>query len=397
MSTIRKHLARMLPRRWDRILDDPRRTERKWGFDYLLQTIMEAMVSGCQSLREVERLTEASGQRIPDTTLHDLLVAIDPEPLEAELARGVKEANRSHELNNNELPFRLTIIDGKCLSDTSYEVDEYSIRRTQKGCRKYVQHVLRAFHGSSTVKLLMAQMRVPQGTNEKGICAAFLEKLKKLYGKTNLLEVLSFDAGFTSIANAKKVVDLGYDYVFALKDPRVHTITQRAMELLGSRSKPDREEQEQVNGRLIVRKLYRCKAVEVNGWSHAREFWRIQKTSINLKTAEAAVEEHYYVTSIASPQLSHAVVLKTVRTHWSIENNANWVLDVAWKEDLRPWCNQALELISLMRMIAFNIVARFKLRRLRRSIARSWPWCQILYFIKAELFPLDDRRAFASL
>jgi hypothetical protein len=50
-----------------------------------------------------------------------------------------------------------------------------------------------------------------------------------------------------------------------------------------------------------------------------------------------------------------------------------------------------------MRMIAFNIVARFKLRRLRRSVARSWPWCQILYFIKAELFPLDDRRAFASL
>jgi len=358
---------------------------------------MDAMVSGCQSLREVERLTEVSGQRIPDTTLHDLLVAINPEPLEIEIARGVKEANRSHELDNKELPFRLTIIDGKCISDTPYEVDEYSIRRTQKGCSKYVQQVLRAFHGSSTLKLLMGQHRVPKGTNESGTCRPFLEKLKTRYGQTNLLEVFSFDAGFTSIANAQAVVDLGYDYVFALKDPRVHTVTRRAMELLGSRSEPDLEEQEQVNGRLIVRKLYRCDAVEVKGWSHAKEFWRIQKKSVHLKTGNAVVEEHYYVTSLSPSRLSHTVALKTVRAHWSIENNANWVLDFAWKEDLRPWCNQAIGLLSLLRMLAFNIVARFKVRRLRRAKAQEWPWHQILYFIKAELFQFDNRCAFSTL
>jgi hypothetical protein len=397
MGTIRKHLNRMLPRRWERILDDPRRDERKWRFDHLLQVVVEALVSGCQSLREVERLTEASGRRVPDTTLRDLLVEIDPEPLEEELAKGVKEANRCHELDNKELPFRLTIIDGKCLSDTTYEVDKYSIRRTQKGCNKYVQHAIRAFHGSSTVKLLMGQERIPQGTNEKGVCVGFLEKLVQLYGTTNLLEVFSFDAGFTSIANAKAVVDLGYDYVFALKDPRVHTVTRTAMELLGTRTKPDKVELEHVNGRRIIRSLYRCQAAPVNGWSHAQEFWRIQKESTDIKSGKVTLEEHYYVTSLARARLSHSVVLKTVRTHWSIENNANWVLDVAWKEDLRPWCNRALELVSLMRMIAYNIVARFKLRRLRRVAARSWTWEQTLYFIRTALFPLDDRRAFATL
>jgi|GEM_PF-5024005 len=78
--------------------------------------------------------------------------------------------------DNRELPFRLTIIDGKCLSDTTYEVDEYSIRRTQKGCNKYVQTAIRAFHGSSTVKLLMGQERIPKGTNEKGLFPVFLDK-----------------------------------------------------------------------------------------------------------------------------------------------------------------------------------------------------------------------------
>jgi len=88
----------MLPKRWEHILDDPRRNERRWDFNHLLQITVEALVSGCKSLREVERLTEASGRRVPDTTLHDLLVEIDPEPLELELAKGVKEANRCHEL-----------------------------------------------------------------------------------------------------------------------------------------------------------------------------------------------------------------------------------------------------------------------------------------------------------
>ena len=361
----------MLPKKWGHILDDPRRSERKWDFDHLLQITMEALVGGCKSLREVERLTEVSGKRVPDTTLHDLLVEIDCEPLHEEIAKGVKEANRCHELDNKELPLRLTIIDGKCLSDTTYEVDSYSIRRSQKGCNKYVQSAIRAFHGSSTVKLLMGQERIPQGTNEKGLFPVFLDKLVKLYGRTNLLELFSFDAGFTSIANANAVRERGYDYVFALKDPRVHRITRSAVELLGSCTSPKIVKTETVNGQKVTRSLYRCPAAEVQGWSHAKEFWRVHKESVTLSTGKIVEEQHYYVTSLAPSRLSDEEVAKTIRAHWSIENNANWVMDVAWEEDSRPWCNQALELISLMRIIAYNIVARFKLRRLRRAVARG--------------------------
>jgi predicted transposase YbfD/YdcC len=393
---IRKHLTRMLPRDWERVLDDPRRNERRWGFAHLLQIAAEALVSGCKCLREVERLTEASGHRVPDTTLHDLLVQIDPDPLQEELARGVKEANRCHELDGKELPFTLTVIDGKCLSDTTYEVDEFSVRRSQKGRKKYVQSAIRAFHGSSTVKLLMGQERIPQGTNEKGLFPVFLEKLVRLYGKTNLLKVFSFDAGFTSMKNSQAVIERGYDYIFALKDPRIHAVTRCAMKLLGSRSNPDKTTVEYVKGKEITRHLYRCKVPEIKGWSHAKEFWRITKESVDGKTRKVTVEDHYYVTSLPPSRCSHLTVLKAVRIHWSIENNANWVMDVAWEEDSYPWCNQALELVSLMRMIAYNIVARFKLRRLRRSVARSWTWEQTLYFIKTALFPLDERKAFAT-
>ena len=111
-----RHLQRTLPIRWEQVLEDPRRYERKWDFGTIISTLVNALASGCTRLREIETLTETSGVRLPDTTLHDLLVQIDPEPLNAQLAKGVKQVSRNHELDTKELPFRLTVIDGKNLS-----------------------------------------------------------------------------------------------------------------------------------------------------------------------------------------------------------------------------------------------------------------------------------------
>jgi len=313
-------------------------------------------------------------------------VQIDPEPLEEEIAKQVKDANRKHELDNKELPIRLTIIDGKGIGTTKYKVDEHSINRSQKGCTKYVQHVLRAFHASSSLKVLMGQQRVPVGTNEKGIFPIFLEKLVKHYGKTKLLEVLSFDAGFLSMKNAKAIVEQDLFYIMALKDPRVHTVTRMAMKLFEGRAKPDKVEKERVNGKEITRKLFRAPAPKANGWSHATQVWLIQKEVLH-SSGKISSHSRYFVTNLPRQRLSHAQVLKAIRLHWSIENNANWVLDVAWKEDSRPWCNEAIELLSLMRMIAYNVVARFKVRRLRRATVNNWTWAQTLAFIKAAIFP----------
>lgn len=389
MNIIRKHLQRVLPRRLDRILDDPRRYEREWSFCQLLSVVMDGLLSGCKTLRDVEVLTAASGCRVPDTTLRDLLVQLDGEPLEEELAKQVKEANRWHELDNKELPIRLTAIDGKTIGVTKYEVDEYSLDRSKKGAPNYMHHVLRAFHTSSSLKLLMGQERVPAGTNEKGIFPTFLDKLVQLYGRTKLLEVLSMDAGFTSIGNAQAVVDHNLNYIFALKDARVHTITRESMELLGQKNKADRVEVESVNGKKITRSLYRAQAPQVSGWSHATEVWRICKETLNSK-GKLTIENHYYVTNMPRQRLSHGQVLRAVRLHWSIENNANWVMDVAWKEDSKPWCNQALGVLSLMRMIAYNAVTRFKLRRLRRAKTFYWSWEQTLGFIKTVLFSFRE-------
>jgi hypothetical protein len=386
MNSVHKHIFRTMPRKWGIILKDPRRCTRRWAFDALLNQVMRGLLSGCRTLRELELFGQLAGTRLPDTTARDLLVQIDPAPLECEIARGVRQASRCHELDDRELPLHLVVVDGKSISVNSHPIDHNSINRSQKGCSKYVNLVLRAFLGSSKVKLLLGQHTVPSHTNERGAFPAFLEKLLALYGRTNLLQVFSLDAGYTSQPNAACIVAAGRYYIMALKNLRGSGITQLSAALLGSRSRPDFLQTEQLNGKLITRKLFRAPAPFKHGWEHAREVWRVL-TETRLANGKLTIEQRYFITNIPATRFSHGQVLRAIRLHWSIENNANWVMDTAWQEDDYPWSNKALELISRLRVLAYNVIARLKFRRLRTAARKSLSWKNVFQLVRLVVFP----------
>ena len=106
-----EHLKRIDIGRICRALKDPRVEGRStWGFGYVTEVVVGGMLSGIRTLRELETYSELYEERIPDTTLHDVLVKIDPTPLEKVLARQVKEAIRSHELDQAEIAYRVVSI-----------------------------------------------------------------------------------------------------------------------------------------------------------------------------------------------------------------------------------------------------------------------------------------------
>jgi predicted transposase YbfD/YdcC len=395
MKVIQKHLGRVLRPSWHKILQDPRqKSERSLGD--ILTVVMRGMLGGCRNLRSLELKTDLSGSRIPDTTIWDLLVKIDPAPLHRELARGVKEAARSHEFDVKDLPINLVVIDGKSISVNSKPINENSINRSQKSCKKYVNMVLRAIYSSSPLKLHLGQYIMPKETNECGAFPAFIDRLRTLYQRTNLLEVVSVDAGYTSKKNAQYLASNGIKYIMALKREGNSFITQSAIALLGARRVPDREESERANGKLVTRSLYRVKAAIVKGWESATEFWRVDSVT-EYSNGKIVKETRYFATSVAISTLSDTQVMRAVRRHWSIENNANWILDTAWQEDRNPWCNKALELISLLRLLAYNAIARLKFRRLRSAKNRSIPWKDLLDIVCSVLFPLKNMDYFAAL
>lgn len=385
VEPIKRHLKRVANYRLDKVLSDPRyERHKKWSFRYLMEVTFAGMLCGCKHLRELETFSESMGERVPDTTLNNLLVQMDHQPLRKKLVREVKQALRSHELPREEFPIRLTAIDGKSISVADRCIDEdWSWRNRRNGRELYIHIMLRAFHVSNQEKLLLGQREVPGKTNESPVFRDFIDDLAQDYGRTNLLEVFSVDAGMTSIHNAQYLRDRDYHYIMALKDPKSKPVTRTAMEKLGKRSKPDKVEETLHSGNQVTYKLYRCRATFVKGWEHATEFWRVEKTTIPSKDKRQRVRENrYYATSVPVKKLSSANVLKAVKMHWGIENNSNWIMDTAWKEDGAPWANEALRFVSWMRMLAFNIVSRLKNRKLRNAEARNKSWKALISLIR---------------
>jgi predicted transposase YbfD/YdcC len=62
----------------------------------------------------------------------------------------------------------------------------------------------------------------------------------------------------------------------------------------------------------------------------------------------------YYLSSLPGKA---AEALRVTRTHWSIENSMNWVLDVAFREDdSRVRIDHGPENLGILRRIALNLL-----------------------------------------
>jgi hypothetical protein len=212
----------------------------------------------------------------------------------------------------------------------------------------------------------------------------FLRELVADYGRTGLLEVISVDAGMNSLDNANFTIENKLDYIMGLKHPQ-KKLVEYAKETVGKRTNPDKTTDDRVNGKQIRRKLYREVVIEYPGWAHLKEIWRIRQETTELRSGKQIVEERYFITSLSPYKLNNSQVLKAIRMHWGIENNANWIMDTIWKEDDSPWCNKGFLFISLLRVLAYNIITRLLTRRLRKNDGRERSWQGIKFLIQAVL------------
>ena len=382
MSVVKEHLKRMkLSEIWKGLKDPRSERNLKWSFDYMMRIATLGMLSGCKNLRAVETFSEIFDERIPDTTIHDILVEIDPEPLRQTVVRGVKDALRDHELPKEEFPVRVTAIDGKSIAVSGTVVGPFSQPISGGGEGTFRNMALRAFHVSNETKLFLGQREIHGKTGEPVELRPFIDDLVNDYGNTTLLEVISVDAGMTSKANAEYIKGKGLHYIMALKGPQ-HFLFGEAQRLFADLIKPLKVSTELCNGKEVIRELYRHSLPSGCGsWEHLREFWLVKQSVID-SGGKITREDRYFLSSLPAKNLSNAHVLEAVRMHWGVENNGFWICDTVWQEDDAPWANDALVLTSHLRLIAYNIVSRLQTRRLRSAKARALSWSGILRFIE---------------
>lgn len=383
-KVVKQHLKRLGSwQPWCKQLDDPRSlVNRVWSFDYLLEVLYGGMLSGCKTLREVETFSDIYDERIPDTTLHDVLVALDGrDVLRDAMVQDVKTALRSHELPKAAFPVRITAIDGKSISVSQQAVNEYSDPIGGSGEGQYRHMALRALHITNDTPLFLGQYELLNKSGEATAFIPFVEQLHEDYGQTSLLEVFSVDAGMTSIANADYLIGQDYHYIMALKGPQQSLFAQ-AQTLASDTGEADKVTVEHVNGKQVTRELWRFPITAHHTWTHVKEIWRINQTVVHQASGEIEIEERFFLSSLLPETLTQAQVLKAIRSHWRVENNGFWVLDTAFGEDDSPWTNHALEFITRLRLMAYNFIARLMTRHLRREEHRALSRPDIMVMIQ---------------
>ena len=351
-------------------------------------------------MRGIEYFSDALGVRLPATTNHDILVATDAAPLRKNLAEQVIRSQRNGELTQD-FPLRIAAIDGKDLSTSRIDAGDYSM--AQGG--KFRNRAIRAMLVTSATKIFLGQHMIPGETTEKKVFLDFVDELLELYEDEPVFDVVSVDAGFASYKNFKGLQERGISYIMAIKNniPTLYKL------LLAVTDKPgetyDVDTIVHRGSKLRTHKnLVRSRAPYHKNWRGITEVWRVtQKTEYYCEVWDEwlpkETKTRIFITNVDPDKLDGLQVLEAVRAHWAVENNGYFTLDYTWKEDLKPIANRALELISLLRLLAYNEMSRFMSLHIKQMFEKCVPWKHIFQIVKMVLyeFVITEQFEFGAL
>ncbi len=253
------------------------------------------------------------------------------------------------------------------LADEQICVDGKAVRGSRDGANPAV-HWVSAFAGRA--RWVLAQQAVADKSNEITAIPDLLALLD-LQGAT-----VSIDAMGCQKAIARAVVDAGGDYVLALKDnhPTLCEDVRLWLDTEVTRSRlPVLETVEKDHGRIEIRRYALGDRI---GWLEAKPDWaglqavgRVESTRII--GGQTSTECRYFLCSF--PECGRFAT--TVRSHWGIENQQHWILDVQFGEDAcRTRKAHSAENLALMRRMALNLLShnglpRNSIRRRKRRAA----------------------------
>ncbi len=366
----------------------------------VLGGLVASMASCAPSLRGVEQRTAQIAQqhdswlgidgRIADNTFGKILPRLQPRDLRRRLVALVKAEHRRGNLQSTVFPVPTVAIDGKNVATLRWhdlcrvlklDPKTANLKQVRKLLGKRFPDVqlcvpqegkpyaLARVHTvtliSSVAACCVYQRSIPGSTNEIGALPDLLGEIHRAYGRMRLFEIVTTDAGNTSLRVATLIVNKLHRHYFSQIKVEHGDLYAEAERVLGNR-KPGQAEAryaDNQNGKIATYQVWRHD-LSTEGWldwRHARQVVRVQKICEDPSTGEKTIGNRYYVSSKPTAELSANDALKISRMHWRCEEETHWTADAVLQEDQRrlSWSRHPVGVfvVSLLRMMALNILA----------------------------------------
>lgn len=214
---------------------------------------------------------------------------------------------------------------------------------------------------SASQRLVLGQTKVSEKSNEITAIAPLLELLA-IRGC-----LVSIDAMGCQTEIAKTSVEQGADYVLALKGNQGDLHTDVAQLFTSARKQNFRNIEHQFHstvskghGRIETRRYWTMGNTEyligAHKWSGLKSIGMVE--SQREMNGKVSIEQRYYILRIQSDVQRFATA---IRSHWSIENQLHWILDVCFGEDAAQSCSgYSAENLAVIRHIGINLLSRDK-------------------------------------
>lgn len=250
----------------------------------------------------------------------------------------------------------------------------------------------RAHHGSalhlvsawaSASRLVLGQEAVDAKSNE---IAAIPEVLRRL---DLAKQVITIDAMGCQTMIAEQIVRQGGDYVLALKanHPELLTNVGDSFALAEAAAMVPSTRTEKGHGRIEVRTCRTITDAATLEWLDPSGAWpglRCVAEVVGERRIDGVVSRHtrYYLSSLPGDAKT---IAQAVRSHWGIENQVHWVLDVAFREDAsRARIGHSPANLALIRKLALNLLRVDPTRRVGVKASRlkaAWDDAYLLHVL----------------
>lgn len=231
-----------------------------------------------------------------------------------------------------------------------------------KSKKKKAIHMVSAW--ATANHLVLGQVKVKGKSNE----ITAIPELLALLDLTGC--IVTIDAIGTQTEIAQQIVNQGGDYLLSVKDnqKQLHEDIKLFFRLAQEKefAKVTHTYHRTVNsghGRIEIRQCWAISGDESLAFLRGVANWPQLQTLVMIHAQrhvgrKVTQQTHYFITSL--PNDAQAI-LNAKRSHWGIENELHWVLDVAFREDdSRARQGNAPQNLAILRHMALNLLKREK-------------------------------------